>query len=138
MKLKPVVFAFLTLAVLLVTTSCSHKKTSDGPLPKVHIIATGGTIAGTSTDIGYDAGQISIETILQAVPELAQYAEFDYEQFCNIGSQDMDEGIWFLLAKRVNQILESGVYDAVLDTKDADGLSVMVRRGIPTRQAERL
>ena len=103
-------FAFLTLAVLIFATSC-QKETLDGPLPKVHIIATGGTIAGTSTDIGYDAGKVSIETILHAVPELTRYAELDYEQFCNIGSQDMSESIWLPLAKRVNQVLESGKYD---------------------------
>jgi L-asparaginase len=60
-------------------------------LPKVNVIATGGTIAGTSSGSGYDAGQVSIEDILAAVPELNDYVELDYEQFCNIGSQDMDE-----------------------------------------------
>ncbi|MBQ0081054.1 MAG: type II asparaginase [Alistipes sp.] len=112
-------FAFLTLALLLVVTSC-QRKTSNGSLAKVHIIATGGTIAGSSTDIGYDAGKVSIENILQAVPELTRYAELDYEQFCNIGSQDMSECIWLSLAKRVNQVLESEKYDAVLITHGTD------------------
>ena len=40
------------------------------------------------------------------MPELTKYAELDYEQFCNIGSQDMSESIWLSLAKRVNQVLE--------------------------------
>ena len=66
-------FAFLTLAVLSPAILAYQKMTSDGPLPKVHIIATGGTIAGTSNDIGYDAGKVSIETILHAVPELTRY-----------------------------------------------------------------
>lgn len=118
--MKHRLFIFLTLAVLIPVTSRGQVGTCDGTLPKVHIIATGGTIAGTSTDIGYDAGKVSIETILQAVPELPQYAELDYEQFCNIGSQDMDESIWLLLAKRVNQILDSGLYDAVLITHGTD------------------
>ncbi|MCQ2154178.1 MAG: type II asparaginase [Bacteroidales bacterium] len=112
--------AFLSLAVLLSTASWSREKTYDGSLPKVHIIATGGTIAGASTDIGYDAGKVSIETILQAVPGLTQYAELDYEQFCNIGSQDMNEQIWLPLAKRVNQVLACGHYDAVLITHGTD------------------
>ena len=120
MKHRLHIFVFLTLAVLLPTMSWSQDGTSDRPLPKVHIIATGGTIAGTSNDIGYDAGKVSIETILQAVPELTRYAELDYEQFCNIGSQDMSESIWLPLAKRVNQVLESGKYDAVLITHGTD------------------
>ena len=119
MKYRFGLFIFLTLAVLLFVTSCQNE-TANGSLPKVHIIATGGTIAGTSTDIGYDAGKVSIETILQAVPELTRYAELDYEQFCNIGSQDMDKSIWLSLAKRVNQVLDGGLYDAVLITHGTD------------------
>lgn len=119
MKHRLHIFALLTLTVLFFATSFP-KETLGSPLPKVHIIATGGTIAGTSTDIGYDAGKVSIETILQAVPELTQYAEFDYEQFCNIGSQDMSESIWLSLAKRVNHVLDSGKYDAVLITHGTD------------------
>lgn len=118
MKHKFQFFVFLTLAVLIIAPC--QGKTSGNSLPKVHIIATGGTIAGTSTDIGYEAGKASIETILQAVPELTQYAELDYEQFCNIGSQDMNETIWLSLAKRVNQVLESGLYDAVLISHGTD------------------
>ena len=45
---------------------------------------------------------------------------FWHLQFCNIGSQDMSEDIWLPLAKRVNQILESGKYDAVLITHGTD------------------
>ena len=32
-------------------------------LPKVHVIATGGTIAGTSSGSGYEAGQVTIELL---------------------------------------------------------------------------
>ena len=120
MKLRIQFIAFLILVILFPTTMWSQETISNEPLPKVHIIATGGTIAGTSTDIGYDAGKVSIVTILQAVPELTRYAELDYEQFCNIGSQDMSENIWLPLAKRVNQVLESGKYDAVLITHGTD------------------
>lgn len=89
-------------------------------LPKVHVIATGGTIAGTSSGSGYDAGQVTIEDILAAVPELNNYAELDYEQFCNIGSQDMNETIWLSLAKRINQVLQGDSYDAVVVTHGTD------------------
>lgn len=91
-----------------------------GALPRVHVIATGGTIAGQSNSTGYTAGQVSIETILAAVPSLGEYAELDYEQFCNIGSQDMDETLWLRLSKRVNAVLSSGLYDAVVITHGTD------------------
>lgn len=105
--------------VLAATLICGSTL-STFALPKVHVIATGGTIAGTSSDSGYDAGQVSIEDILAAVPELNDYAELDYEQFCNIGSQDMDEHIWLLLAKRINQVLLDDSYDAVVVTHGTD------------------
>lgn len=89
-------------------------------LPKVHIIATGGTIAGTASGNGYTAGQVTIQDILDAVPGLAEKADLDYEQFCNIGSQNMDETIWLKLAKRVNEVQNSGKYDAIIITHGSD------------------
>lgn len=89
-------------------------------LPRVHVIATGGTIAGQSNSVGYTAGQVSVEDILAAVPSLGDYAQLDYEQFCNIGSQDMDEAVWLRLSKRVNAVLSSAVYDAVVITHGTD------------------
>lgn len=91
-------------------------------LPKVHIIATGGTIAGrTATDgKGYDAAQVGIDVLLDAVPRLRKYADLDYEQFCNIGSQDMNEAVWLSLAKRVNAVLAGDAYDAVIITHGTD------------------
>lgn len=69
-------------------------------LPHIHIIATGGTIAGklSGSGHGYDAGQVGIDVLLASVPELSRYAVLDYEQFCNIGSQNMNEQIWLNLA----------------------------------------
>lgn len=88
--------------------------------PNIHIIATGGTIAGKSSECGYKAGESSIEEILAAVPELKEIARLDFEQFCNIGSQDMDETIWLSLAKRVNEVLALGMYDGVVITHGTD------------------
>jgi L-asparaginase len=88
--------------------------------PNIHIIATGGTIAGKSSECGYKAGESSIEEILAAVPELKKIANLDFEQFCNIGSQDMDETIWLSLAKRVNEVLALGMYDGVVITHGTD------------------
>ena len=89
-------------------------------LPKVHVIATGGTIAGTSSGSGYTAGQVTIDNILAAVPDLSKYAELDYEQFCNIGSQDMDETIWLSLSKRINELFATGKYDGIVITHGTD------------------
>ena len=77
--------------------------------PKVRIIATGGTIAGistTSTSSAYKAGQVGIRTLIEAVPQMADLAEISGEQLVNIGSQDMNDAVWLLLAKRINELLE--------------------------------
>lgn len=62
--------------------------------PKVRIIATGGTIAGvsaSSTNSAYSAGQVGVETLIQAVPQILDVADVSGEQLCNIGSQDMND-----------------------------------------------
>ena len=91
-------------------------------LPHIHIIATGGTIAGklSGSGHGYDAGQVGIDVLLASVPELSRYAVLDYEQFCNIGSQNMNEQIWLNLAKRINTVVADDTYDAVVVTHGTD------------------
>lgn len=89
-------------------------------LPKVHVIATGGTIAGTSSGSGYTPGQVVIEDLIAAVPELVNYAELDFEQYCQIGSQDMDETIWLGLSKRIDEVLATGQYDGIVVTHGTD------------------
>ena len=87
---------------------------------KIRIIATGGTIAGKSSGNGYEAGKTSIEDILAAVSGLKEIASLEYEQFCNIGSQDMDESIWLALSKRVDEVLALEDVDGVVITHGTD------------------
>ncbi|MDF2636236.1 MAG: ansB [Pelosinus sp.] len=95
-------------------------------LPNVHILATGGTIAGrggTSTQTtGYAAGVIGVETLIEAVPEMKQYANISGEQFCNIASNQINYEIWLKLAKRVNELLESPQVDGIVITHGTDTL----------------
>ncbi len=57
-------------------------------LPNVSILATGGTIAGSAASntqmTGYKAGSIGIQTLINAVPAMKQYANISGEQICNI------------------------------------------------------
>ena len=76
--------------------------------PKVVIVATGGTIAGsaaTGTEAGYTSGAVGVDVLIQAVPQLKEIAEVSGEQIASIGSQDMNDEVWLKLAKRVNEIL---------------------------------
>jgi L-asparaginase len=50
----------------------------DPPRPQVVILATGGTIAGsaeTQTQAGYTWGQVGVDTLLAAVPQLSSLAD---------------------------------------------------------------
>jgi L-asparaginase len=76
--------------------------------PKVVIVATGGTIAGSATSqtsAGYQSGAVAVDALIAAVPQLKDIAEVSGEQVSSIGSQDMNDEVWLKLAKRVNAIL---------------------------------
>ena len=107
---------FLLLAAVVVSVSLGAK-------PRVRIIATGGTIAGvsaTSASSAYTAGQVGIQTLIDAVPQMLYLADVSGEQLVNIGSQDMNDEVWLKLAKRVNEILNVEGYDAVVITHGTD------------------
>ena len=80
----------LMILALIVSLSVCAK-------PKIRIIATGGTIAGvsaSSTSSAYSAGQVGIQTLINAVPEIKELADVSGEQLVNIGSQDMNDNVW--------------------------------------------
>lgn len=77
--------------------------TSTPSLPRVRVLATGGTIAGAQThgsSRGYKAAAFSAEALIAAVPQLNDLARVDVEQVAAIGSQDMDDATWLTLAER--------------------------------------
>lgn len=91
--------------------------------PRVHILATGGTIAGagtTSTGSKYTAGQVAIGTLLDAVPQINEIATVTGEQIVSIGSQDMSDDVWLTLSKRINGIFANNEADAVVITHGTD------------------
>ena len=91
--------------------------------PKIRIIATGGTIAGvsaSSTSSAYSAGQVGVQTLIDAVPQMLYLADISGEQLVNIGSQDMNDQVWLKLAKRINQLLNEEGYDGVVITHGTD------------------
>lgn len=91
--------------------------------PNIHILATGGTIAGTgasATKTNYTAGQVAISTLLEAVPEVKNIANVTGEQVVKIGSQDMNDAVWLTLAKRINELLNRSDVDGVVVTHGTD------------------
>ena len=91
--------------------------------PNVRILATGGTIAGSgssATKSNYSAGQVAIGALLDAVPVINDIANVQGEQVVNIGSQDMSDNVWLILAKRVNELLAQPDVDGIVITHGTD------------------
>lgn len=93
------------------------------PLPHIVVLATGGTIAGAAdarSQAGYNAGKVSPEQLLAAVPGLDKVARISTEQIASIGSQDMNEEVWFKLAKQIGDLLAQDDVDGVVVTHGTD------------------
>jgi L-asparaginase len=90
-------------------------------LPRVRLLATGGTIAGAQTaGRGYRAAALSIEALVAAVPQLAALARLEVEQVAKLGSQNMTEAVWRKLAARVQRAVDDPEIAGVVITHGTD------------------
>ncbi|PLZ03618.1 L-asparaginase [Burkholderia sp. WAC0059] len=99
-------------------------------LPRIAVLATGGTIAGAAPDaantVGYRAGVIGVEQLLTAVPGLAAIARIEAEQVASLDSKDMPLAFWTALAQRANALLARDDVDGVVITHGTDTLEETV------------
>ena len=73
---------------------------------RILILATGGTIAGVGAagkSTGYASGQLGVEDLLAAAPEIAEVADIETMQVCNINSDDITAEIWIKLARTIKE-----------------------------------
>jgi len=109
------------VALLLIVSVIANGQ--DKKLPNIVILATGGTIAGagaSSTGSAYTSGQVKIEAMIDAVPNIRKLANLKGEQLANVGSQDMSVKVWLDLAKRINELLATKECDGVVITHGTD------------------
>ncbi len=94
--------------------------------PSVKILATGGTIAGSaqsSTQVTvYTAGAIGIQTLIDAVPQIQDYANVSGEQIVKISSNNMSDAVLLKLAKRCNELLADPAVSGIVITHGTDTL----------------
>ncbi len=93
------------------------------PLPRLRLLATGGTIVGAQAAAGargYRAAALSAEEVVAAVPQLAALARIEVERVAAIGSQDMDEAVWLRLAARAQAALDDPAIAGVVITHGTD------------------
>ncbi|PUD07369.1 type II asparaginase [Helicobacter pylori] len=113
---------FLKLLILLF---CLKGQVMAQNLPTIVLLATGGTIAGSGVDASsgsYKSGELGIKELLKAIPSLNRLARIQGEQVSNIGSQDMNEEVWFKLAKRAQELLDNSRIQGVVITHGTDTL----------------
>ena len=92
-------------------------------IPTIVVLATGGTIAGAAaSDVqaGYTSGQVGVQQLLAAVPQAKKLANLRGEQISNIGSQDMNDEVWFNLARRINQLAADPGVNGIVITHGTD------------------
>ncbi|HVS51712.1 MAG TPA: type II asparaginase [Opitutaceae bacterium] len=91
-------------------------------LPRIRVLATGGTIAGAQTGggRGYKAATLSMDALVGAVPQLAELAQLEVEQVAAIGSQDMDDATWLKLAARTQAAVDDAALAGVVITHGTD------------------
>ena len=122
MKKKLLVVSFLCIVLVMSQFAAA----AAAGLPNVVILATGGTIAGrggSATQMtGYNPGEIGVQILIDAVPEIKQYANVSGEQVANIGSFAMTNEVWLKLANRVNELLASSMVDGIVITHGTDTL----------------
>lgn len=92
-------------------------------LPRIRILATGGTIAGSAgsaTDRSYRPGQIGVAELLEAASVLELDARFDGRDIASIGSQDIGWPQWDALHREISAALDDEAVDGVIITHGTD------------------
>lgn len=95
-------------------------------LPRIAVLATGGTIAGAAPDATriteYHAGVIGVEQLLGDVPALMSLARIQAEQIAAINSKDLSLALWTRLVQRINELLACDDTDGIVITHGTDTL----------------
>ena len=86
------------VALVLLFTVAAARPIAAQPLPRVHLVATGGTISNR------DGGRLTAEELAKSMPGLERAATLTYEQFANVASSQISIEQWLQLARRVNEL----------------------------------
>lgn len=94
-------------------------------MSRVLVLGTGGTIAGHAASAGsasYRSGQVGIADLLPNLAKAGIEGRIVSEQIANIGSQDMDAGVWRALHARITGAFAANEADAVVIAHGTDTL----------------
>lgn len=97
-------------------TAAAPAATAAAPLPKVRLLATGGTISNRN------GGRLTAEELVSSMPGLDRYVHPEFEQFANVASSSITLKQWGELARRINTLFK----------EDPDLAGVVVTSGTDT------
>lgn len=103
----------LTAAVMIMQSSYAQSPTA---LPRVAVLATGGTIAQTDSK----EAKLLIDQLLLAVPQISKVASVTAEQVFQVSSPDITPENWLTLAKKINATLAQDDVQGVVVTHGTD------------------
>ncbi|CDO93849.1 unnamed protein product [Kluyveromyces dobzhanskii CBS 2104] len=93
-------------------------------LPRVKILGTGGTIASKGSKSSDTAGyhvDLTINELLEAIPDIGGVCEIEYEQLCNLDSKEIGLDELYKIYKGVCESLQK--FDGIVITHGTDTLS---------------
>lgn len=104
---RAALYARVAIAGVLCHVATAAFAQNTAGLPKVRVIATGGTIAGEQQEPGtlgpYEVKK-GVNEIVALIPNVQRYAQVETEQFLNVRSPAITPGDWVKLAQRINTL----------------------------------
>ena len=96
---QPLAIRAAGLAVLIFATLAPVvAPRAQTPLPRVHFVATGGTISNK------DGGRLSAAELAKSMPGVERFADLTHEQFTNVASSALTLKDWLGLSRRINEL----------------------------------
>ena len=99
-RFRPLLLAILAFCLIAGLQPLLAQRTQ-APLPRVHFVATGGTISNK------DGGRLTAEELSKSMPGVERFARLTHEQFANVASSELSLAQWVGLSKRINEIFST-------------------------------
>ena len=116
MRVRLIGILLLLTVVLCTRLAFAASAIQNSTLPKVRLLATGGTISNRS------GGRLTAEELVGLMPDVQRYVRAEFEQFSNVASGALTLKQWIQLAGRINALF----------TADPDLAGVVVTSGTDT------